>query len=240
MTDPAVDIHGLLRTLVEQQTALLGAHAESLRLQRVLVERMLGAAAPLSVSAPAAAPVAVPGPRPESESGVAPATGVQRRAPDEPRLEPGQPAPVASVVEPRPTPDPAPVDAAGCEQPISAPRSSGSTPMRSDRYYQASTRGSEQAPPRPISLAGLDVLRCIQAAGEVAYLVLTFGPHAGEPLGQVAQSDPDYLRELARAAQRPDVRAAAARLVETLPSSPPPPGKRTSPRSRRGAWRGTS
>ena len=41
MTDSA-DVQALLRTLVEQQTAFLNAQAESMRLQRVLVERLLG------------------------------------------------------------------------------------------------------------------------------------------------------------------------------------------------------
>ena len=64
------------------------------------------------------------------------------------------------------------------------------------------------------------MLRRIQATGDVGHLVLTFGPHAGETLGQIAQSDPDYLRRLATTAQRPDVRAAAAKLVEALPAGP--------------------
>ena len=38
----SADIQAMLRTLVEQQTAFLNAQAESMRLQRVLVERLLG------------------------------------------------------------------------------------------------------------------------------------------------------------------------------------------------------
>jgi len=38
-------------------------------------------------------------------------------------------------------------------------------------------------------------------------LMLTFRPHAGETLGQVPQSDADYLRRLAATAQRVEVRA---------------------------------
>jgi hypothetical protein len=53
-----------------------------------------------------------------------------------------------------------------------------------------------------------DVLRRIQAAGDVAQLILTFGPHAGEAVGQVAVADPDYLRRLlARSVSRPRPRA---------------------------------
>jgi hypothetical protein len=46
--------------------------------------------------------------------------------------------------------------------------------------------------------------------------VLAFGPHAGETLGQVAQADPAYVRDLALKAQRPHVRAAALQLVSVL------------------------
>ncbi|MBV9328949.1 MAG: hypothetical protein JO352_35015 [Chloroflexi bacterium] len=236
MTEPAVDIHALLRAIVEQQTALLGAHTESLRLQRTLLERVLGSNAlpvPLSTGAVTAS-VARP-PLLESASGTAPTPGVP--VPDAPLLVPAQLATAGSDTEPLPTVEPAPPAAEGGEQPISAPRSPVSPRSRSDRYYQAHTRQTEQPTPRPTSLASLDVLRRIQATGEVAHLVLTFGPHAGEPLGQVVQIDPDYLRELARTAQRPDVRAAAARLIDALPSPPPPHSRRTSPRWRRGPWR---
>jgi hypothetical protein len=239
MTEPAPDLHGLLRTFVEQQTALLGVHAESVRLQRILVERVLGFAAPLPLSAAAAAPAGAPSPRLESESGAAAAASAETPIPDEPPLDVAGPAPiVAGVAEPRQSEDRPTVSAAD-ERPAPPLRVAGGAPMRSDRYYQLS-KPLQRTPAQSISLEGLHVLRCIQAAGDVAHLVLTFGPHAGEPLGQVAQSDPDYLRNLAQTAQRPDVRAAAARLVDALPSSPPPHGRRTSPRSRHGAWRGAS
>ena len=69
-----------------------------------------------------------------------------------------------------------------------------------------------------MGLDTLDLLRSIQAVGEPGQLVVTFGPHAGETHGQIAQSDADYLRRLATTAQRAEVRAAAARLMEALPS----------------------
>jgi hypothetical protein len=47
-------------------------------------------------------------------------------------------------------------------------------------------------------------------------LILEFGPHKGETIGQVAVSDPDYIRQLIFRAQRPEVRAAACRVVEAL------------------------
>jgi hypothetical protein len=79
------------------------------------------------------------------------------------------------------------------------------------RYY-------EQPRPQPtVSLEQLETLRAIQDAGDTARLVLAFGPHAGETLAQVAQTDPTYLRTLAISAQRPDVRAAARHIVSLLP-----------------------
>ena len=41
MSETAIDLQALLRTLVAQQTALLEAQVENARLQRVLVERLL-------------------------------------------------------------------------------------------------------------------------------------------------------------------------------------------------------
>jgi len=72
----------------------------------------------------------------------------------------------------------------------------------------------------------------------VAQLILTFGPHAGETLGQVARADPDYLRRLALNAQRPDVRAAAARLAGALPAPAPVERRASRQKSRHGTWRG--
>jgi hypothetical protein len=110
---------------------------------------------------------------------------------------------------------------------------------RGERYYYA--RPATEAPPtREVSLEGLDTLRRIQAVGELAQLLLTFGPHAGETLGQVALFDPDYLRRLATSAQRPDVRAAAARVMQALPTSPPPHTGQKSSRPRRGTWRASN
>ena len=88
--------------------------------------------------------------------------------------------------------------------------------------------------PDKMSPEALDVLRRVQAVGEVANLIVTFGPHAGETLGQVAQSDPDYVRRLALSAQRPAVRAAAAQVVSALgePAAPP--------RRPRAGWRRAS
>ena len=79
------------------------------------------------------------------------------------------------------------------------------------RYYKP------PAPPAPVSLEHVETLRAIQDAGDTARLVLAFGPHAGETLGQVAQTDATYLRTLALSARRPDVRAAARHIASLLP-----------------------
>ena len=47
-------------------------------------------------------------------------------------------------------------------------------------------------------------------------LILQFGPYKGTTLAQVAMSHPEYVRQLMTRAQRPEVRAAAGRLVEAL------------------------
>jgi hypothetical protein len=220
------DLQALLRTLTEQQTALVNAQLENARLQRVLIERLLGAETP--PPAPSTQPEAPAPPSPSLQC--EPATAGMRAMttpPTDPAASDDAPQPgpiVASDVVTQPVATQADVNAPGEQTvpPIS----------RGDRYYQA--RHSAGPPSvRSLSLDGLDVLRRIQAAGELAHLVLTFGPHAGETLGQVAQSDADYLRRLATTAQRPDVRAAAARLVEALPSAPP-----ASTRKRPPNWRG--
>src|SRR5438067_11110619 len=43
VSEATLEIQALLRSLIEQQTALLSAHAEAVSLQGVLVERLLGA-----------------------------------------------------------------------------------------------------------------------------------------------------------------------------------------------------
>jgi hypothetical protein len=51
---------------------------------------------------------------------------------------------------------------------------------------------------------------------DASTLILQFGPCKGETLAHVAMSNPDYLGQLVTRAQRPEVRAAAGRLVEAL------------------------
>jgi hypothetical protein len=237
VSDLALDIQALLRALVEQQTALLGAHAESMRMQRVLVERLLASGQSLTVTAAVAQATVAPGRYKPSEGNAAPVPTVEAVVRDEPVLVIEAVAPMVATVDGPLAEPPQPATApASAPAPDDRPalRVVGGTAIRSERYYQA----ARPTPAQRISPEGLDILKRIQSAGEVAQLVLVFGPHAGETLGQVAKSDPDYLRRLALTAQRPDVRAAAARLVDVLPSAPH--DRRGQQRSRRGPWRGAS
>jgi hypothetical protein len=108
----------------------------------------------------------------------------------------------------------------------------GPSAGRSDRYYRSAAR--QQPAPVRVNPERLTMLRAIHSVGDLGRMVLMFGPHAGETLGQVAQNDIEYLRELARTAQRADVRAAAARLVGAVPSDPPVHRRGNAQRSRRG------
>ena len=223
MTDSGFDIQAMLRTLVEQQTAFLNAQAESMRLQRVLVERLLGVdAAPqlraAQISALTPTPAPVPNSTPASPGLESrPTTHEGPSTQDGPSSVGEQPAdPVADAPELHPIAEPASLTTPGGQ---AEERTGNGAAGRGERYYRAQQpTGTAQA--RPMSLEGLDVLRRIQATGDVSHLVLTFGPHAGETLGQIARNDPDYLRRLATTAQRPDVRAAAATLVDALPTLP--------------------
>ncbi len=78
------------------------------------------------------------------------------------------------------------------------------------------------------------MLRAIHSVGDLGHMVLMFGPHAGETLRQVAQNDIDYLRELARTAQR----AWQRRPGWWVPCPPTRPciEKENGQRSRRGRW----
>src|SRR5262249_6027149 len=80
------------------------------------------------------------------------------------------------------------------------------------RYYRASSTATFA----PVQPQDLDLLRRLREMPDASGLILQFGPHKGEKLGQVAVSDPDYIRQLVIRAQRPEVRAAAARLVVAI------------------------
>jgi len=216
VSDATLEIQALLRSLIEQQTALLSVHAEAVRLQGVLVARLLGATPaqaesvePTRLAASANSPAT-------GEASAAPLPTVQVGTTDEKLSDIRQPAgAVATGVESQQILDPTPAGTPG-DGPLS--RVVGATAARSDRYYQ-SRQPSEPAQARRISPERLDVLRRIQAAGDIAHLIVTFGPHAGETLGQVARSDPDYLCQLATTAQRPDGCAVCSGQASGCPAS---------------------
>jgi hypothetical protein len=235
VSETAVDLQALLRTLVAQQTALLDAQVENARLQRVLVERLVGmpatgqAADTLAVgrttNVSASLRLQSPPPPPAVPS-------VQPSTADESLSDRQSPAAQPAIADSQPVASPAPAG-------TSEQRVASGAMMRAECYYQTH-KASDAPTTQAMNLEGLDVLRRIQATGEVAHLVLTFGPHAGEPLGHVAQADPEYVRRLARFAERAEVRAAAARLLDALPSNQPTPARRAAPRSRRRGWREAS
>jgi hypothetical protein len=59
-------------------------------------------------------------------------------------------------------------------------------------------------------------MRRLHEMPEASGLILQFGPHKGNTLAHVAMHDPDYVRQLVVRAQRPEVRAAAGRLVAAI------------------------
>ena len=228
-----LDIAALVRALAEQQTALLAAHAESMRVQRVLIERLTNTGA--AVSSPESAPgdtsstASTTTEEQVVSTTVASATETVVGGPVE-----GQSADTVAtdagpdvVVAERP-PVMEEVDRDGAALQVVGVGSAG----RSDRYYRSAAR--QQPAPVSVNPERLNMLRAIHSVGDLGHMVLMFGPHAGETLGQVAQNDIEYLRELARTAQRADVRAAAARLVGAVPSDPPVHRKGNGQRSRRG------
>jgi hypothetical protein len=160
----------VLRSILQQQTAMLEVQAESVRLQRVVVERLLGGAIPHAASA------TEPPPR------------------------------EASLPEVHERPPTQPVDETPC-----APARVEPNAVRGARYYQP-----QPSPVRSMGPEHLELMRRLQEMRDASDLILQFGPHKGSTLAQVAMSNPEYIRQLMRAAQRPEVRAAAGRLVQAL------------------------
>jgi hypothetical protein len=147
---------GEVTSLLQTLTAMVQMQAESVRLQRLLVEHLLGQAPP---------------PAPPTDCAPSPA-----------------------------------------EQKLS----------HGARYYQR--RGAASVP--TVTPQHVDLLCRLQEIRDAGDLILQFGPHKGTTLAQVAVHHPDYIRELVTHAQRPAVRAAAARIVEALDASAPPRRRR--------------
>jgi hypothetical protein len=212
------DLAGLLGSLVQQQTAifqqqtaLLQVHGESLRLQRLLVERLLGGAATAEIGGSTSHPE----PPPWMSAPVAPNSAPLSTVMSVPDVHHAAPSPfvedttvtVKVVVEPSPAPAPEPAAATP-----SAGVGVGENAGHSARYYQ-SRPASAIAPVQP---QDLELMRRLHEMRDASSLLLQFGPHKGESLAQVAMNDPDYVRQLVIRAQRPEVRAAAGRLVEAM------------------------
>lgn len=200
VTDQASpDLTALLANLVQQQTAmaqqqaaLLQLHTETVQLQRLLAERALGITTPVStaVGQPETPPVAT-----------------------------------SAATEPPLALQASPVPAGGSEESPAAPSAAPSA-TRTDngiatmashaaRYYQARPA---HAPPKlaPVQPLDLELMRRLHEMRDTGDMILQFGPHKGSTLADLVIHDPDYVRELALRARRPEVRVAATRLVEAL------------------------
>jgi hypothetical protein len=222
MTDqPSVDLAGLVVNLLQQQTALLQVQSESVRLQRLLVERLLGDVQTATMApslrqtdplvSASTEPLTVPAPLPEPSVRPAPQETLVVSVP---RLEAsGKPA---ADAPPAPAMTPAvsgpPIVESGTAREVAVATGDGGNAAYAARYYRA--------PPAvtfaPVQPQNLELLRLLREMRDASGLILQFGLHKGETLGQVAINDPDYVRQLVIRAQRPEVRSAAGRLVEAL------------------------
>jgi hypothetical protein len=176
MTEPTHgEVAALLQAMLQQQTAML-------ELQRVLLERVLGA----------------------------------------PTTAPPEPPPPSSTLDQSPAPQPDivqtgdPIDPAPAVSRANAPATESSVAdvsgARSARYYQP--RSSPAA--NLVKPAELELMWRLQEMRESGDLILQFGPFKGTTLARVAVSNPEYVRQLMKNARRPEVRAAAGRLVQAL------------------------
>jgi hypothetical protein len=216
MTDqPPVDLTSLVATLLQQQsamlqqqTALLQVHGESVRLQRVLLERLLG-----NVSDAAIARPATTSPPPVLEVPTTPAPQV---VPVVPLKRADGSTNEHADIPPPPAVTPAlaslPVVDDQPERRVAIDAGDRGNAAYAARYYRAPPAASFT----PVEPQDLELLRRLREIPEASGLILQFGPHKGEKLGQVAASNPDYIRQLVIRAQRPEVRAAAARLIEAI------------------------
>jgi hypothetical protein len=218
------DLATLLRDLVQQQTAMLQVQAESVRLQRVLVERLLGVSgSPGAVADPGA--IAPPTWAGNVASDLTPASAPSSAPVPTIPFAASEPPPSEALFEQTPAPPPKKTES---DLPF-APAPAEQNPARGARYYQS--RPSPAA--RSIDPEELELLRRLQEIRESGDLILQFGPHKGSTLAQVAISNPEYIRQLMRGAQRPEVRAAAGRLVQALDAAADHKPKTRSP-TRRG------
>jgi hypothetical protein len=201
------DLALLLRDILQQQIAMLQVQAESVRLQRVLVERLLGASGPPGAVADPGA-IAPPTSTGIVASELPPASAPSSAPVPTTPFAASEPPPSEALFEQTPGPLPEKTES---DLPF-APAPMEQNPVRGARYYQS--RPSPAA--RSIAPDELELLRRLQEMRESSDLILQFGPYKGSTLAQVAMSDPEYIRQLMTRAKRPEVRAAAGRLVQAL------------------------
>jgi hypothetical protein len=181
------DLTAALQALATQQTALVEAQTEALRLQRVLVEHLLNNSAdpparndadvPVSVVPVHSSPTAG---RSESDSTLP--TGATSQEPSAPTV------PVllhATGSDPAPELSPEP-PSQRARLLDAAPVSPRSTRGRASRYFQP----HPTRPGKLVTQHDLVLMRGLVDVGAAGRLVLQFGPHRGATLGQVARMDP--------------------------------------------------
>jgi len=220
MTDSQpVDLASVLANMVQQETALLQAHSESVRLQRILVERLLGG----SIVQELAGSVTTKPSEHDNRTDLSPPieTLPAMRVPPpmvsvEVPVQPLWSAGVESVTGAE-SASPAELAGAGQSEADTVTRHSGSNGPADNAAYAARYYRAAAAPGvAPVQPQDLELMRRLREIPEASGLILQFGPHKAEKLGQVAMTDPNYIRQLVIRAQRPEVRAAAARLIEAI------------------------
>jgi hypothetical protein len=201
------DVGALLQMLVQQQTAVLEVQAESLRLQRVLVEHLLGAPNE-HTRAHANGDIATPA-QSSAITDVSDSTAVLQPASFSAADRPDTSQVAEPLAEDAGNAAPAQTEF-NTTNGVASP--AGQNAARGARYYQP--RSSITA--KVIQPEVLELMRRLQEIRGAGDLILQFGPHKGTTLAQVALDHPDYVRQLVTRAQRPDVRAAAGRVVQAL------------------------
>ena len=206
MTDGADrSVADLLHTMLQQHAAMLQVQAESVRLQRLLVERLLGAASdetPVNASGVATAPLST---RAIDRQALTTADTHASASP------PGPAEIRQDQVAVELTTEGSPAESLG-DAAVGVASPGDQNAARGARYYQP--RPSPAA--KTVKPEDLELMRRLHEMRDASDLILQFGPYKGTTLAQVAMSHPEYVRQLMTRAQRPEVRAAAGRLVEAL------------------------
>jgi hypothetical protein len=215
MTDRA-DVTAALQALAVQQAALVEAQAESVRIQRVLFERLLNETTASSGGNDRAVQQAAISDRPVSDVVVITKSDGALPSAD---IPPPPSTAVDRAILPAPADDFVLQDVAAppsqsplVQSPHAAPSTPRSSRGRASRYFNT----HPTRPAKVVTRHDLALLRGFADIGAAGRFVLQFGPHRGATLVQIARSDPAYIRSLATNAQRPNVRAAALRLVDVL------------------------